>query len=68
MKHTGMIEINCGDIFCDRCAHNSNDFCDLFVTNLDCTDYLENKYECIDFYRCQQCLETFKEIKDEKNN
>jgi hypothetical protein len=64
MKHTGTIEIDCGDNTCDECQSliPDNDR-DLHTCGIFGQDYSYYDGVC---KRCPSCLETFKEIKDEE--
>lgn len=61
MKHTGTIEIDCGEKTCDGCNHTSTDVCLEFNRRLS----LNRKNKLL---RCQQCLETFKPVAEENTN
>ena len=65
MKHTGTIEIDCGDNTCDDCElviekSPSNYICGAFNCGVDYDNSICN------FRRCEACLNNFKEIKDEE--
>lgn len=61
----GTIQIDCGKKDCGYCQYrcfeeeNNKWYCNLFFDPI-------SKGEIMKFKRCQQCLETFEEIKDEK--
>lgn len=63
MKHTGTIEIDCGEFSCDDCVNikRESDVCEYF------DEELHYNYG-IGLARCPQCLETFKPVVEENKD